>query len=632
MSQIPTQLVYAGIWNATTRYLQYWYVVSPINNKAYAYTELQPITGGPDPSVQPSALWLLITPSTPSGAGVSSLNTETGDVVLSSSNSSITISHAAGVVDLTTYTISGVQTVEQLTEGIGGITVNNIDPVNPVLSLNIEEGNNIEIVPAIGYTDGRVNLAVVLPVNEDTYVQYNAAGALYGGDDFTFNEGTLSVPTVETPALQSTYNDLSITSVSNILLTPSEGYSVFVNNGTSLRAPFLLDTNGDIGTLGQVPINLGPIDDYAWQWGALPNEVPTLYNKLMITPTPTFTSQEVVNWSTSTPANQFVPLDASTTTTPLAPIAPPAGETGWRFTKTYTLTPVSSSQPLVSGNTYTIVAPATVNWTAIGAAASTAGTQFTYNGAAITGTGGSVTTNQKMSWYSQNALYGLSLPQTLIPTAAVTKANLKSAWFLVKFNQDIALQGSLAIQIETYAYQYGSNTTNNYTGRWAYSFPLSQGVGFNAGIATNITTAAGLLYPRLKAGFTYLLYAGDITPTTLSVLSGTYQTGGANLFAPSQVSTSNTLRDPFDLFTQYPHFGLTSCQYTPNATQPPYGIGNPYSDPADVEVASIYLNTSSTCPTSGVGQTIMDYQILNMGWSGDNDSNQAFFYINQFLP
>jgi hypothetical protein len=35
-----------------------------------------------------------------------------------------------------------------------------------------------------------------------------------------------------------------------------------------------------------------------------------------------------------------------------------------------------------------------------------------------------------------------------------------------------------------------------------------------------------------------------------------------------------------------------------------------------VEVASIYLNTSSTSPPIGVGQTSMDFNVMAMGYSG----------------
>ena len=355
-----------------------------------------------------------------------------------------------------------------------------------------------------------------------------------------------------------------------------------------------------------------------------------LVNKVIATSVGTPASTPLT-WSTGQAASQYVPLAADTSVTYRPPTAPVSG-TGWRFTKTYALLAVAilpAPVTLVSGSTYSIVTLGTVNWSSIGAAAVPApavNTQFTYNGGIITGTGGAVVETSKISWYSKNALYGLALPQTVAPVGSFSKANLQNAWFLVKFNADIALQGSLAIQIDTYAYQYSGNTTNAFTGRWAYSFPLQQGIGFNVGAATNINIGGtpGLFSGRLRAGFTYLLYAGDYSTVgaagPLQPPSSQYLPAGAGLFAPSQVLLANTLKDPYDIYPEYPHFGLTSCLYTANAIQPSYGGVNPYSDQAAVEVASIYLNTNSTSPTSGVGQTVTDFQVIAMGYTSSTGS------------
>lgn len=355
----------------------------------------------------------------------------------------------------------------------------------------------------------------------------------------------------------------------------------------------------------------------------------------------------VVNltWSTGTSANQYVPFAVGTANTTLAPVDPGATGTGWRFAKTYAAPNIATGvNPLVSGATYTIIAVGNpvLNWVAMGATAATAGTQFQYNGVAPVGgttTAGSAYASTKISWYALNALYPFTsaipptLPTSIVPSTAIKKKNLRNAWFLVKMNSDVALQGSFAIQIETYAYQYGGNTTNDYTGRWAYSLPLQQNVGFTAGSATNITTSTTT--PRLRAGFTYLFYAGDLSPAYLPLQSANvYASGGATLFPPSQVSTENTLRDPYNLYVSTPHFGLTSSSYVANATQPAYGGSSPYTDPADVEVASIYLNTSSTSPPVGVGQTTMDFNVMAFGYSGFVESSgteQTFSYTTQWV-
>jgi hypothetical protein len=336
----------------------------------------------------------------------------------------------------------------------------------------------------------------------------------------------------------------------------------------------------------------------------------------------------------------YVPYGVGTVNTTLAPIDPASTGTGWRFSKTYLAESVSTAgTTLVSGNTYTIISQGNpvLNWNAMGAPVSHPnGTQFTYNGVAPVGgtiTPGTAYASTKISWYSLNALFGLSLPQTLVPSIAIKKKNLRNAWFLVKMNADVALQGSFAIQIETYAYQFGGNTTNDYTGRWAYSLPLQQNIGFNAAAGANITAGAGLNNPRLRSGFTYLFYAGDISPSILPSQGLTYVGGGGNLFAPSQVSTENTLRDPYNLYTSSPHLGLTSSSFVANGTSPAFPTAE-YTDQADVEVASIYLNTSSTSPPVGVGQTTMDFNVMAFGYSGlveGGGGEQTFSYTTQWV-
>lgn len=59
MSIPIAQLVYAGVWNSTTTYAQYYFVVSPIDSLCYINIDAVPISGGSDPSVQPSSIWLL---------------------------------------------------------------------------------------------------------------------------------------------------------------------------------------------------------------------------------------------------------------------------------------------------------------------------------------------------------------------------------------------------------------------------------------------------------------------------------------------------------------------------------------------------------------------------------------------
>jgi hypothetical protein len=89
MSIPSVPLRYAGIWNSTTLYFIDYLVVSPVDDKAYVLV-VPSLSGGTDPSV-PSADWVLV-PDTGGGggAGVSSLETLTGEITLSSSTATFT--------------------------------------------------------------------------------------------------------------------------------------------------------------------------------------------------------------------------------------------------------------------------------------------------------------------------------------------------------------------------------------------------------------------------------------------------------------------------------------------------------------------------------------------------------------
>ena len=78
---------FAGVWNSTTEYYLDNLVVSPLDDKAYVLT-VSSLTGGTDPSV-PSADWELVS-SGGGVAGVSSLETLTGEITLSSDTATFT--------------------------------------------------------------------------------------------------------------------------------------------------------------------------------------------------------------------------------------------------------------------------------------------------------------------------------------------------------------------------------------------------------------------------------------------------------------------------------------------------------------------------------------------------------------
>ena len=340
-------------------------------------------------------------------------------------------------------------------------------------------------------------------------------------------------------------------------------------------------------------------------------ETDSLLNKVESVSSTDVTSVPLT-WSASSTANQYVPLSDA-----LA-LPPTTATLGWRLTKA---APILATA-MVSGSTYTIVQSGTTNWTAIGFASTAVGTQGTYNGGARTGANGYATPSTNygtyISWYSLNALYGLSLPQTIVPATTVLKKDLNAVWALIRFNNDVAVQGSISITVETYAYQYGSNTTNAYTGRWAYSFPMAAIVGggvypwsATGGVALTATT------PRAVGGFTYLLYCEDKYPKVIpNTVPPSLSFAVSNGMFPSQSTSTNTCRDPYDVYPHYPHLPLNGVQYTENAVQPTYG--GVYADQASVEVASIYVHSTSSPQTPLVLQPSFDFQVLDMGYRGTN--------------
>jgi hypothetical protein len=358
----------------------------------------------------------------------------------------------------------------------------------------------------------------------------------------------------------------------------------------------------------------GPTGATGSQGATGPFSVP-LANKIEVVSASDVPSTALVYSSLVSP-NQYVPLVDSLS---LAPTAPSTG-TGWRMTK-----PASpNATTMMNGSQYTIVAVGTVNWTLIGFAAATIGTTGTRNATVLTGANGYVCSptdyTKYINWFPLNALYGLSLPQTIVPASAVLKKNLNAVWALVKFNNDLAVQGYISLIVETYAYQYLSNTTNGYTGRWTYSFPVYAIDGgsvqnFGASAGTALTTSV----PRAVGGYTYLLYAEDKYPKYTPNVPG-FGFFPSNGMSPSQATVANTLRDPYDVYPEYPHFGFNGCQYSANATQPTYGGANPYADEASVEVSAMYVKTQSNPQAPGALQPGIDFQVLAMGYRGTNDA------------
>jgi hypothetical protein len=201
---------------------------------------------------------------------------------------------------------------------------------------------------------------------------------------------------------------------------------------------------------------------------------------------------------------------------------------------------------------------------------------------------------------------------------------MNAVWALVKFNNDLAVQGYISLTLETYNYA-SPPASGSYTGRWAYSFPMFALAGGSAS-AWNASGGAALAAttPRAVAGYTYLLYCEDKYPKFVPNQAG-LTFGVSNGMFPSQTSVANTLRDPYDVYPEYPHFPLSAVQYSENGAQP--------ADRAAAEVATIYFKSTSSPNTPQNLQPGFDFEVLAMGYRGTNNAGtQQQNYTLSFFP
>ena len=473
-----------------------------------------------------------------------------------------------------------------------------------------------------------------LPPLASTDWGQNSSGLIIGNDPaqqtflnsiFTLlDAGQVATVSVSQGSLSTTYYLTTYTQTSNYYTFPHPlAVSIpFVNNVATTFYVFTTGSQGPTGAEGPT----GP----AGPTGATgaSGYSTALANKVGIIASPDVPTTALVYSDLPNP-NPYVPLSDSLS---VAPIAPSTG-TGWRMTKPTTF--LASTANLTVGVDYTVNVVGNTNWTAIGWTAPVViGSTATYNGVAVTGTTGFVSLatvyGKNASWFPLNSLFQVSLPTEIAPATAVRKKDLNSVWALVRFNNDIAQQGYFSLTVESYAYQFNGNGSNNYTGRWAYSLPSwavagGSAVQFNAG--TTLTTTM----PRAVGGFTYLLYIEDKYPKMLPNIAGSFQV--SNGMFPSQSQVANTSRDPYDIYPEYQHYPLNAMLYTANATQPPYQPteGAVYADPADVEVATIYFKTTQGPNAPQSPQPAFDFQVLAMGYRGTNGAGtQAQNYTLTF--
>jgi len=251
---IPSgEIVFAGSWSSATTYRQNDGVISPIDSLFYVYIGTQPITGGSDPSVQPSVTWINIPPSATgditgivAGTGLSG-GGSIGQITLDNTG-------VLGVVAGTGIGSSGGQTPTisnngvLSVDGLGGSLITECgqfytnttqtislvgSPATTVLSFNMDSysGSAITRVGGTSATQFLVNTKGVYSLS--TLVQMDAIAS-----------GDLSDPTVRLAFfIQRGANNVPI--LATVFEVPNP---VPANPPLTLSGSFLLDV-GDIVTL-----------------------------------------------------------------------------------------------------------------------------------------------------------------------------------------------------------------------------------------------------------------------------------------------------------------------------------------------------------------------------------------------
>ena len=584
-------------------------------------------------------------PSTPEWTFISPGGGGGGSQTLTQSGDDITLSNGGGTVDVAATTQVAANTVN-LTQisydaGLDVTTVNALSaPNGAVFGADLTADNIIATtIQDVSGSKGAASQVLTAGIGDQLLWSSVAGGYVgygtffydtdvppYGQGVWNFNGGDLNI---QNDATQQTFlnalvqmidtkGNASLTiwqSPSVYLATIATGYTltsgvyhftvpmavgVFWTNAATTFYLYVTPTAGAEGPQGPTGPE-GPTGP------AGPFSTP-LANKIAVVSASDVPTTDL-NWNALPSAgNVYVPLSDALA---VAPAAPLTGTSGWRFTKSAPF--LAGPGSMVNGTAYTVTVVGNTNWTAIGFTAPVViGSSGTYNGVAITGTTGyailSSTYGKYVAWYPLNDLYGLTPPYSL-PATAVQKKNMNAVWALVKFNNDLAVQGYISLTLETYNYA-SPPASGSYTGRWAYSFPM---FGLAGGSAQSFGgtggTALTAVMPRAVAGYTYLLYCEDKYPKFVPNQAG-LTFGVSNGMFPSQTSVANTLRDPYDVYPEYPHFPLNAVQYSENGAQP--------LDRAAAEVATIYFKSTSIPNSPQNLQPGFDFEVLAMGYRGTN--------------
>jgi len=234
MATIPaTPLRFAGIWNNTRTYNYADLVESPINNIAYAVGNAtkSSVTGGSDPSVQPSANWVLIPDAGGGGGGVTQITAGTN----------VSISPVGGT---------------------GNVTVNASVPAPPTPTAITGFGATVECVTS-GYINATApNTVTIRSTGDELHLEgQNIQLGLSGSSTDIVANGTIFTNNIEN---RTTALTIAASAANGINLTPSSGLVSINSAGTGTVG---LNLGSSTGTAGQV---VSAVGDGTLAWATLP--------------------------------------------------------------------------------------------------------------------------------------------------------------------------------------------------------------------------------------------------------------------------------------------------------------------------------------------------------------------------
>ena len=532
MSIPSTILRYAGVWNTSSTYQYGMFVQSSLINNSFA-AAVATVTGGSDPSVQPSAVWIPF-PLPPSG-DITSVTAGTG---LSGGGSAGNITLANdGVLELTqgtNITISGTKSnytinstggggVQSVTPGNVGISIGGTVTDPSVLNegvLELTPGTNI----TISGTKANYTINATAPPSGVQSVGSGNAGINITGtltDPLVSNEGVLELTQGTNITISGTKANYTIAAT----VPPSGVQSVAAGNaGISIGGTAADPTVSNDGVLELTEgINIsitGTKSNYTINAAVPPSGVQSVAAGnagISIGGTaadPTVLNDGVIELTsgtgivlTGTKANYTI-----TATAPTFDLNAVLNKLNAFPVLPYT---ASSSQTVAANQVATVTVP--------DGSFPTASADGHWAFAKAIGSGA------YFNWYMYNPRFGN--PAAPLP---LVKSSLQSCWALIRPTVNLYLAGYLGFNI--YSYDPANPPVGVgafYNTRWAYTNPS----GLNSGLSGT----------NLYAGYTYLIYANDAPRTQNSFAIGV---------PDSQVSG---FRDPYDIYTDVNHIALSQC-------------------------------------------------------------------------